>query len=246
MKKPVWEGSNRMPLLKVNNIVSGYGSTEVLHGVSMYVDQDEIVTIIGPNGAGKSTLFKTIMGYLIPGAGNILFSEEDVTKLKPNKKVERGIAYVPQLENIFPSLTVQENLEMGGYSKDSKKVREGIEYAYSVFPALKEKRNKKAGTLSGGQRQMLGMSRALMTEPSLILIDEPSAGLDPKATEAVFDQIKNLHKEGVGIIIIEQDAHRSLNISDRGYVLAMGQNQFDDSADKILNNDQIREAYLGG
>ncbi|MEA1964387.1 MAG: ABC transporter ATP-binding protein [Candidatus Aerophobetes bacterium] len=235
-----------MPLLKVRNIFSGYGGTEVLHGVSMYVDQDEIVTIIGPNGAGKSTLFKTIMGYLIPSAGNILFLGEEVTRLKPNKKVERGIAYVPQLENIFASLTVQENLEMGGYSKGSKAVKKGIECVYITFPVLKERRNKRARTLSGGQRQMLGMGRALMTEPDLILIDEPSAGLDPKATEAVFNQIKNLHKEGIGIIIIEQDAYRSLNISDRGYVLAMGQNQFDDSADKILNNDQIREAYLGG
>ena len=235
-----------MSLLEVSNIFSGYGRTEVLHGVSIHVEQDEIVTIIGPNGAGKSTLFKTIMGYLIPSAGNILFSGEEVTKLEPNKKVERGMAYVPQLENVFPSLTVQENLEMGGYAKDSKEVKKGIEYAYSVFPVLKEKRNKRGRTLSGGERQMLGMARALMTEPKLILLDEPSAGLAPKVTEAVFNQIMNLHKEGVGIIIIEQDAYRSLSISHRGYVLAMGQNQFDDAADKILNNEQIREAYLGG
>ncbi len=235
-----------MPLLAVNNIVSGYGRTEVLHGVSMYVDQDEIVTIIGPNGAGKSTLFKTIMGYLIPSAGSIMFSGEEVTTLEPNKKVERGMAYVPQLENVFPSLTVQENLEMGGYVKDTKTAKKGIEHAYSVFPVLKEKKNKRGHTLSGGERQMLGMTRALMTEPKLVLLDEPSAGLAPKVTEAVFDQILNLHKEGIGIIIIEQDAYRSLNISHRGYVLAMGQNQFDDAADKILNNEQIREAYLGG
>jgi len=235
-----------MPLLEVNNIASGYGRTEVLHGVSMYVDQDEIVTVIGPNGAGKSTLFKTIMGYLIPNAGNILFSEEDVTTLEPNKKVERGMAYVPQLENTFPSLTVQENLEMGGYSKASEAVKKGIEDAYSTFPILKEKRNKRVHTLSGGERQMLGMGRALMTEPDLLLLDEPSAGLAPKIADAVFNQINNLHKEGIGIIIIEQDAYKSLSISDRGYVLAMGENHFDGSADKILNNEQIREAFLGG
>ena len=235
-----------MTLLEISNIVSGYGGTDVLHGVSMYVDQDEIVTIIGPNGAGKSTLFKTIMGYLIPTAGSILFSGEEVTHLEPNKKVERGMAYVPQLENVFPSLTVQENLEMGGYSKDKEAAKRGIEYAYRTFPVLKQKRNKRASTLSGGERQMLAMGRALMTKPNLILLDEPSAGLAPKVTEAVFNQILNLHKEGVGIIIIEQDAYRSLSISDRAYVLAMGQNQFDDSADKILNNEQIREAYLGG
>ncbi|MCK4794636.1 MAG: ABC transporter ATP-binding protein [Desulfobacteraceae bacterium] len=235
-----------MPLLEVNNIASGYGRTEVLHGVSMYVDQDEVVTIIGPNGAGKSTLFKTIMGYLIPNAGNILYSEEDVTTLEPNKKVEIGMAYVPQLENTFPSLTVQENLEMGGYSKDREAVRKRIESAYSTFPVLKEKRNKRVHTLSGGERQMLGMSRALMTEPDLLLLDEPSAGLAPKVADAVFNQINNLHKRGIGIIIIEQDAHKSLSISDRGYVLAMGQNYFDGSADKILSDEQIREAFLGG
>ena len=235
-----------MHLLEVNSIVSGYGRTEVLHGVSMYVDQDEIVTVIGPNGAGKSTLFKTIMGYLMPSAGDILFSDEDVTTLEPNKKVERGMAYIPQLENAFPSLTVRENLEMGGYSKDREAVKKGIEGAYSTFPVLKEKRNKRVHTLSGGERQMLAMGRALMTEPDLLLLDEPSAGLAPKAADAIFNQISNLHKEGIGIIIIEQDAYRSLNISDRGYVLAMGQNYFDGSADKILSDDQIRGAFLGG
>lgn len=235
-----------MSLLEVSDVVSGYGSMEVLHGVSMYINQDEIVTIIGPNGAGKSTLFKTIMGYLIPSAGNISFSEEDVTKLKPNKKVKKGMAYVPQLENVFSSLTVQENLEMGGYSKDTEKVKEGIDRAYDTFPVLKDKRSDKVRTLSGGQRQMLAMGRAMMTEPSLILLDEPSAGLAPKVANAVFNQIEDIHEEEIGIVIVEQDAHRSLNMSDRGYVLAMGQNQFDDSADKILTNDQIRQAYLGG
>lgn len=235
-----------MALLEVSNIISGYGSTDVLHGVSMYVDQNEIVTIIGPNGAGKSTLFKTIMGYLIPRVGNIVFSGKDVTKLEPNKKVERGIAYIPQLENTFPSLTVQENLEMGGHSKNKEAVKKGIEHAYSIFPILKEKKNQRARTLSGGQRQMLAMSMALMTEPNLLLLDEPSAGLAPKITEEVFNQIKKLHKQGIGILIIEQDAYRSLSISNRGYVLAMGQNYFDGSADTILHDEQIREAFLGG
>ena len=156
------------------------------------------------------------------------------------------MAYVPQLENTFASLTVQENLEMGGYSKDREAVKKGIERAYSTFPILKEKRNKRVHTLSGGERQMLGMGRALMTEPDLLLLDEPSAGLAPKVAEAVFNQVEDLHKKGMGIIIIEQDAYRSLSISDRGYVLAMGQNHFDGSADKILSNDQIREAFLGG
>jgi ABC-type branched-subunit amino acid transport system ATPase component len=235
-----------MSLLEVSNVVSGYGSTDVLHGVSVNVDQNEIVTIIGPNGAGKSTLFKTIMGYLIPSTGNISFLGEDVTKLEPNKKVERGLAYVPQLENIFPSLTILENLEMGGYSKDIEAIKKGIERAYGAFPILKDRRNQRARTLSGGQRQMLALSMALMTQPALLLLDEPSAGLAPKVAEEVFNQINILHKEGIGIMIIEQDAHRSLSISDRGYVLTMGQNHFDGSADKILGDEQIREAFLGG
>ena len=235
-----------MPLLEVHDVVSGYGRTDVLHGVSISVERDEIVTIIGPNGAGKSTLFKTIMGYLIPRSGKVVFSEEDVTQLKPNQKVEKGIAYVPQLDNTFPSLTIRENLEMGGFSKDSDALQQGIENAYSTFPILSDRRNQRARTLSGGQRQMLAMSMALMTEPALLLLDEPSAGLSPKISDEVFNQIISLHQRGIGILIIEQDAHRSLNISDRGYVLALGQNHFDGSADAILNDPQIKEAFLGG
>ena len=235
-----------MSLLEVHEVVSGYGRTDVLHGVSISVERDEIVTIIGPNGAGKSTLFKTIMGYLIPRSGKVVFSEEDVTQLKPNQKVEKGIAYVPQLDNTFPSLTIRENLEMGGFSKDSDALQQGIESAFSTFPILSDRRNQRARTLRGGQRQMLAMSMALMTEPALLLLDEPSAGLSPKISDEVFNQIMSLHQKGIGILIIEQDAHRSLNISDRGYVLAMGQNHFDGSADTVLNDPQIKEAFLGG
>ena len=235
-----------MPLLEVHDAISGYGSTDVLHGVSLSVERDEIVTIIGPNGAGKSTLFKTIMGYLIPRSGKIIFSEEDVTQLKPNHKVEKGIAYVPQLDNTFPSLTIRENLEMGGFSKDRETLQQGIEIAYSTFPILSDRRNQRARLLSGGQRQMLAMSMALMTEPDLLLLDEPSAGLSPKIADEVFNQIINLHQKGIGILIIEQDAYRSLNISNRGYVLAMGQNHFDGTADTILNDPHIKEAFLGG
>jgi len=236
-----------MTFLEVDHVFSGYGSMEVLHGVSAHVGAQEIVTIIGPNGAGKSTLLKTIMGYLTPTQGTILFREKDVSRLEPNKKVKRGMAYVPQLEGVFSSLTIRENLEMGGYSIDSKNVRQGIEKAFDMFPVLKEKRHKRGRTLSGGQRQMLAMGRALMTKPSLILLDEPSAGLAPKAADAVFEQIETMHEErGAAIIIVEQDAERSLSISDRGYVLTMGQNEFDGSADQILKNDQIRKAYLGG
>jgi ABC-type branched-subunit amino acid transport system ATPase component len=160
--------------------------------------------------------------------------------------VEKGIAYVPQLDNTFPSLTILENLEMGAFSKDKEALQNGIKKAYDTFPILSERKNQRARTLSGGQRQMLAMSMALMTEPALLLLDEPSAGLSPKVAEEVFNQIQSLHQKGIGILIIEQDAHRSLNISDRGYVLALGQNHFDGSADTILNDPQIKEAFLGG
>lgn len=219
---------------------------EVLHGVSISAADDEIVTIIGPNGAGKSTLLKTIMGYLIPSKGKIIFNGANVTKLRPDDKVKRGVGYVSQLDNVFPSLTVKENLEMGGYIEDGAKVREKITEAYQLFPILKEKRRQRAGTMSGGERQMLAMARALMTEPTLLLLDEPSAGLAPKVASVVFEKIREIHQMGTAIVIVEQDAYQSLSISDRGYVLVMGQNELEDEADKILSNEKIREAYLGG
>jgi ABC-type branched-subunit amino acid transport system ATPase component len=235
-----------MKILQVRDVYSGYGDTEVLHGVSMHLNEGEIVTIIGPNGAGKSTLLKTIMGYLRPTQGKILFRDEDVTGLRPDEKVRRGIGYVPQLENVFPSLTVEENLEMGGYIEDKRHLVERIEGAYELFPVLRERRGQKVRTMSGGQRQMLAMARALMTEPSLLLLDEPSAGLSPKVSATVFERIREIHQGGKAIIIVEQDAYQSLGISNRGYVLAMGQNEYEDEAHKILDSRKIREAYLGG
>jgi ABC-type branched-subunit amino acid transport system ATPase component len=235
-----------MKILEVKDVYSGYGDTEVLHGVSIYLNEGEIVTIIGPNGAGKSTLLKTIMGYLRPTRGRILFRDEDVTVLRPDEKVRKGIGYVPQLENVFPSLTVEENLEMGGYIEDKRRLPERIEGAYELFPVLKERRGQRVRTMSGGQRQMLAMARALMTEPSLLLLDEPSAGLSPKVSAAVFEMIKEIHRREKTIIIVEQDAYQSLGISNRGYVLAMGQKEYEDEAHKILDSRKIREAYLGG
>lgn len=232
-------------MLEVDGIVSGYGDMEILHGVSLRVDKKEIVTIIGPNGAGKSTLLKTIMGYLTPATGKIIFRGEDVTNLRPDKKIMKGIGYVPQLANVFPSLTVQENLEMGGYTKDGDEVKEQIQKIYDLFPILTERRKQKVRTMSGGERQMLATGRALMTEPSLLLLDEPSAALAPKAADLVFDKIQKIHQQGTAIIIVEQDAYRSLEISNRGYVLSMGQNEFEGSANEILSNEEIRKAYLG-
>ena len=235
-----------MKILQVKDVYSGYGDTEVLHGISIYLSEGEIITIIGPNGAGKSTLLKTIMGYLPPNRGKILFRDEEVTKVSPDEKVRRGIGYVPQLENVFPSLTVEENLEMGGYIEDKKRLADRLEEAYGLFPVLKERRGQRVRTMSGGQRQMLAMARALMADPSLLLLDEPSAGLSPKVSVAVFEKIKEVHQRGKAIIIVEQDAYQSLGISNRGYVLAMGQNEYEDEAHKILDSQKIREAYLGG
>ena len=213
----------------------------------MYIEKKEAITIIGPNGAGKSTLLKAIMGYIPIFKGDIYWKGDNITHLKAHEKVIRGFGYVPQLGNVFPSLTVRENLEMGGFIQSKDVIKERMEKAFQLFPILADRLKQKAGTLSGGQRQMLGMARALMTDPELLMLDEPSAGLSPKVSEQVFSTITDIHKKmGRTIVIIEQDAYQSLSISDRGYVLVMGQNEFEDRADRILSNEKIREAYLGG
>ena len=236
-----------MKILEANDIIAGYGKSEILHGVSISLGEGESITIIGPNGAGKSTLLKAIMGYITIFAGDISWKGEDITHLKPHEKVSRGFGYVPQLGNVFPSLTVRENLEMGGFIQTKEMVKGRMEKSFQLFPILAERLKQKAGTLSGGERQLLGMARALMSEPEILMLDEPSAGLSPKMAEEVFLTIADIHEKlGSAILIIEQDAYRSLSISDRGYVLVMGGNEFEDSADKILSNQKIREAYLGG
>ena len=236
-----------MKTLEVSNIFTGYGKSEILHGISIYIEKKEAITIIGPNGAGKSTLLKALMGYIPVFKGEIYWKGENITHLEPHEKVSRGFGYVPQLGNVFPSLSVRENLEMGGFIQSKEVIKEKMDKAFQLFPILADRLKQKAGTLSGGQRQMLGMARALMTDPELLMLDEPSAGLSPKVSEELFSTIDNIHdKIGSAIIMIEQDAYQSLSISDRGYVLVMGQNEFEDRADKILSNEKIREAYLGG
>ena len=237
-----------MKLLEAINIFAGYGKSEILHGVSIYLEEKESITIIGPNGAGKSTLIKALMGYVSISKGDITWRGENISHLEPYEKVKIGFGYVPQLGNIFPSLSVRENLEIGGFITRNKEiVRKKMEDIFQLFPILAERLKQKAGTLSGGQRQMLGMARALMTDPELLMLDEPSAGLSPRVSEEVFAMIAEIHeKMGMAIIMIEQDAYQSLSISDRGYVLVMGQNEFEDRADRILSDQKIREAYLGG
>lgn len=235
-----------MALLDVNNIFSGYGDTDVLHGVSLEIGTDEIITIIGPNGAGKSTLLKTIMGYLSPRQGDVIFRGESVAEFRPDQKVRKGIGYVPQLENVFSGMTVEENLQMGGYIEEKMLVEERLEEMYALFPILKERRNQRVEVMSGGQRQLVAMSQALMTKPKLLLLDEPSAGLAPVISTTLFENIKEIRKRGAAILIVEQDAYRSLEISDRCYVLAMGKNAFEGQAENILENQNIRETFLGG
>lgn len=234
-----------MALIEVENIYAGYDGTEVLHGISIHVDDREVVTIIGPNGAGKSTLLKAIMGYVVPHTGRVRFNDEDITALRPDQRVDHGLAYVPQLENVFPSLTVEENLKMGGYLVRRERLKAKIEELYTRFPRLAERKNQRVRTMSGGERQMLALARALMTDPRLMLLDEPSAALSPRMAGEVFDQVVEIQAQGKAVIIVEQEAQRSLEVSERCYVLVDGRNAFEDRAEEILRNEKIRDAYLG-
>jgi ABC-type branched-subunit amino acid transport system ATPase component len=232
-------------VLEARDVVSGYGEVEILHGVSIRVEEEEIVTIIGPNGAGKSTLLKTVFGLLACKRGRVLFGGEDVTGQTPQTMVTKGMCYVPQSDNVFPSLTVQENLEMGAFIRRDN-YRPKIEEVLALFPDVMERRHTRAGKLSGGQRQMLALARALMLEPSILLLDEPSASLAPNMVEMVFSKILDINRSGVAIVMVEQNARESLNLSDRGYVLAMGQNRLEGSGESLLKSVEVGRAYLGG
>ena len=234
-----------MSLLTVDEVTSGYGDMEVLHEVSVELDTGEIVTIIGPNGAGKSTLMKTIFGLLKPSGGGILFAGKNITGLPPDRIVRLGMAYVPQVENVFPSLTAQENLEMGAFIL-TRNFSDRIDDIYGLFPLLKERRRQRVGKMSGGERQMVAMGRALMLNPKLILLDEPSAALAPNLAAMIFDRITAINQTGVAILIVEQNAKESLKLSDRGYVLASGRNRFADTGKNLLTNKEIGVLYLGG
>ena len=234
-----------MSLLDVLNVFVGYGETEILHGVSVRVDPGEFVTIIGPNGSGKSTLMKTVFGLLSPKQGSIIFDGNDITGVPPERVVRLGISYVPQSENVFTSLTVQENLEMGAYVRKDE-VTERIEHMYDLFPDLASRKGQKGGSLSGGQRQMLAFARALMLDPRLLLLDEPSAGLAPIMVASVFENIERIRDSGVSILIVEQNAREALRRSDRGYVLVMGENRIEGKAQHLLEDAEVGRVYLGG
>ncbi|RTZ92296.1 MAG: ABC transporter ATP-binding protein [Deltaproteobacteria bacterium] len=235
-----------MTILKVENIYAGYvPESNILQNLSLEVNEGEIVSVIGPNGAGKSTLLKTIFGLLKPRKGKILLRNEDISGLRPFKVAKKGVSYVPQVNNVFPSLTIQENLEMGAFIREDD-YTDTMEEIYALFPVLKERKNQKAGQLSGGQRQMVAMGRALMLKPQVLLLDEPSAGLAPIFVSSIFDKIKEINAAGVSMIIVEQNAKEALRMSHRGYVLAMGQNVLDDKSDALLANEEVGRLYLGG
>ena len=234
-----------MSLLTVSNIVAGYGETEILHGVSIAIEEGHIVTIIGPNGSGKSTLLKAIFGLVKPKEGQVLFQGKDITGHAPETVVRRGLCYVPQSSNIFPSLSINENLEMGAFIRTDD-FRQRLEEIYLLFPDLAGRRKDRAGTLSGGQRQMLALARALMLDPALLLLDEPSAGLAPNLVGSVFEKILGINRAGVAILLVEQNAREALQLSSWGYVLASGQNQLEDRGENLLSNPDVTRLYLGG
>ena len=270
-------------ILEVRNLVAGYGAAKILHGVNAHLDGGEVVVVIGPNGAGKSTLIKAIAGLIRPLSGQVVLDGQDVTGLAPQTIVGMGMSYVPQVRNTFPSLTVQENLEMGAYVFNygasgflgslstsaadgfrrkvlhrpvhrfysaervpTATIHERMGRVLDLFPGLKPRLRTRAGDLSGGQQQMVALARAMMLDPKVLLIDEPSAGLAPNLVDAIFARIAAINQQGAAIFLVEQNARKALKLAARGYVLEMGKNRFEDRADLILNNPEIGKLYMGG
>ena len=232
-------------VLEAEAVTAGYiPEADILNGVSIVVRKGEIVTIVGPNGAGKSTLMKTIFGLLHPREGRIAFQGTDIAGRKPHDITRLGLAYVPQLNNVFKSLTVEENLEMG--SLDPSRTSEQKERMYELFPRLGERKGQAAGTMSGGERQMVAMGRALMVDPVVLLLDEPSAGLAPAFVDAIFEKTREVNESGVTVMMVEQNARRALAMSDRGYVLDLGKDRFEGPGQQLLDDPKVAELYLGG
>ncbi|HEX7003444.1 MAG TPA: ABC transporter ATP-binding protein [Trueperaceae bacterium] len=234
-----------MPLLKVEGVTSGYGEMEVVRDISLEVGEGEIVSIIGPNGAGKSTVMKVIFGLLPVWRGSIRLRDEEISGLEPDRIVRKGMGLVPQVDNIFPSLTVEENLEMGAFVLDEP-LGPRKQRVFDLFPRLAERRRQRAGKMSGGERQMVAMGRALMLDPVLLLLDEPSAGLAPMLVDTIFERIKDINEAGVAILMVEQNARKSLELAHRGYVLANGENRVEGDSGMLLENPEVGQLYLGG
>ena len=234
-----------MYLLSGENLTCGYNKINILTNCNIGVKKGQIASIVGPNGAGKSTAMKAIFGLLPLRGGQIILDGEDITHLKPQERVLKGMGFVPQNNNIFPSLTVQENLEMGAFISDDN-YNDVLNYIYNLFPILKEKQFQQAGELSGGQRQQVAVGRALMTKPKVLMLDEPSAGVSPIVMESLFIKIQEIAKQGTSILMVEQNAKQALKISDIGFVLTQGKNLFTDSGKALLANKEVRQAFLGG
>ena len=234
-----------MALLEVDDIHTYYGNIHALKGVSLSVEQGEIVTLIGGNGAGKTTTLNTISGILRPRTGTIRLDGQDLGRVAPHKVVALGVVQVPEGRRTFARLTVEENLRMGGYTVSKQEVEDGVGRAFEMFPRLKERRTQVAGTLSGGEQQMLAMGRALMSKPKVLLLDEPSMGLAPVLVDAIFDTIRKLHGEGTTILLIEQNARMALQVADRGYVIESGQILLTDTAANLRENEEVQNSYLG-
>ncbi len=233
-------------MLKVNDINVYYGSIHAIKGVSFEVEKGEIVTLIGANGAGKSSILNTVSGLLKSKTGAVVFGDKTISGILPHKIVGMGLAQVPEGRRVFLQMTVQENLEMGAYTRKNSEIDDSIEDVYERFPRLKERRKQIAGTLSGGEQQMLAMGRALMSKPELLMLDEPSMGLAPLLVEQIFEIIKELNKAGTTILLVEQNAQMALSIADRGYVLETGKIVTSANAKDLLNDDAVKKAYLGG
>ena len=226
-------------------MVGGYGETTILNRCSISVKEGEITVIVGPNGAGKSTAMKAIFGMLNLRKGNVFFDNEDITYLSPQDRVKKGMGFVPQTNNVFTSMTVLENLEIGGFTSLDK-MTSNIEEIFNLFPILAEKQNQIVGELSGGQRQQVAVGRALMTNPKLLMLDEPTAGVSPIVVKELFEKIINIAKAGIAILMVEQNAKQALEISDNGFVLVQGENKFTDKGSTLLANKEVRKAFLGG
>ena len=226
-------------------MVGGYGETTILNSCSLSVKEGEIAVIVGPNGAGKSTAMKAIFGMLNLREGNVFFDDEDITYLSPQNRVKKGMGFVPQTNNVFTSMTVLENLEIGGFTSLDK-MKSNIEEIFNLFPILAEKQNQVVGELSGGQRQQVAVGRALMTNPKLLMLDEPTAGVSPIVVKELFEKIINIAKAGIAILMVEQNAKQALEISDNGFVLVQGENKFTDKGSTLLANKEVRKAFLGG